>query len=190
LPRPHPGRLTLRAARRARARDPGSPPDARAWTPVAAPGRRPGVRAATVTSGRAAASAGLRGVEPAAEGVPAGQRELPVCGDPVPDAQLADNAERVARAWALALSREGVGARLDDPPARIQSGEGEALLVGRDIQRVRSGAAQGIRRRGGSFRPGAPAARQLLSEVLGVAGQPAPGALDPLPRGARVHSEG
>src|SRR5205085_22955 len=88
---------------------------------------------------------------------------------------------------AIAAWRESIGSRLDNPPARIQGGQREALLVGRDIQRVGPGAAQRVNPLNGWFRPGGPA-RQLLAEVLRVRGQPGPSALDPLSRGTRVHT--
>ena len=87
---------------------------------------------------------GSVGVQPALQrGVP-DERDLAVGVDPVAHAQLAHQAERVARAGAVAVGGQRAGAGLDRPAAGVQRRERAALIVGRRVQRVRAGAAQRI----------------------------------------------
>ena len=62
----------------------------------------------------------IRGVEPPAQRVAAGQRDLTVGGHPVANAQFADEPERVAGPRALAVDGERARSRLDPPAARVE----------------------------------------------------------------------
>ncbi len=90
-------------------------------------------------------SAAVGGVEPALQRRVPDQRDLAVGVDPVAHAQLAHQPERVARARAATVGREGAGAGLDRPAAGVQRGQRAALVVGRRVERVRAGAAQRVR---------------------------------------------
>src|SRR3954447_8753692 len=101
-------------------------------------------------------SLGWSVLEPALERRAADERDFAVAVDPVADAQLADEAERVAGAGPVAVGGEHARARFDRPAAGIERGERAALLVGRDVQRTGARAAQRIlpaRGRGRGVRP-------------------------------------
>ena len=83
-------------------------------------------------------------VQPALQrGVP-DERDLAVGVDPVADAQLAHEPERVARAGAVTVGGERAGAGLDGPATGVQRGQRPALFLGRGVERVRARVGQRV----------------------------------------------
>ena len=70
--------------------------------------------------------------------------DLTVGAEPVTNSELAHEPECVTRSRSVALRAEQVGAGLNHPAPGLERGERPALLLGRKVERVGTGAGQRV----------------------------------------------